>query len=90
MAEAQFYGVAMRRAFGSARLHDLFIEPTWRRRGLGGALFAEVEAWAHALPQCPYLEWQSSATGVSFYEQMGLVGNEADNSDEYPFFEIEV
>lgn len=39
VAEAQFYGVAMRRGFGSARLHDLFVELAWRRRGIAGALF---------------------------------------------------
>lgn len=90
LAEAQFYGTAMRRDFGSARMHDLFVKEAWRRRGIGAALFAEVRAWAEALPQCRYLEWQSSPTGMAFYEQMGLVGNAADDSNEYPFFEIEV
>ncbi|WP_051967585.1 GNAT family N-acetyltransferase [Kitasatospora mediocidica] len=90
VAEAQFYGVAIRRASGSARLHDLFVEPSWRRRGIAGALFAEVRAWARALPQCRHLEWQSSPGALAFYEQMGLVGNEADDSGEYPFFEIPV
>ncbi len=90
MTEAQFYGLAMRRGFGSARLHDLFVEPAWRRRGIARALFAEVKTWAESLPECRYLEWQSSPTGMAFYEQMGLVGNEADDFHEYPFFEIEV
>ncbi|WP_280723082.1 GNAT family N-acetyltransferase [Kitasatospora sp. MAA4] len=63
VAEAQFYGVAMRRASGSARLHDLFVEPSWRRRGIARALFAEVTAWARGLPQCRDLEWQSSPAG---------------------------
>lgn len=90
VAEAQFYGVAMRRNFGSARLHDLFVEPAWRRRGIAAALFAEVQVWAQSSPGCRYLEWQSSPTGLAFYEQMGLVGNAADDSGEYPFFEIEI
>lgn len=90
VAEAQFYGVAMRRDYGSGRLHDLYVEPSRRRRGIARALFAEVKAWTGALPQCRYLAWQSSPPGLAFYERMGLVGNAADNSDEYPFFEIEV
>lgn len=32
------------------------------------------KAWGKALPECRHLEWQSSPTGMAFYEQMGLVG----------------
>lgn len=34
LSEVQFYGVALRRPFGSTRLHDLFVVPAWRRRGI--------------------------------------------------------
>ncbi|MFI5754743.1 GNAT family N-acetyltransferase [Streptomyces sp. NPDC051569] len=76
------------RGVGSARLHDLFVVPRWRRRGVASALFGQVGQWAEALPEYSCLEWRSSPAGLAFYEQMGPVGNEADDSATYPFFEI--
>lgn len=68
LAEAQFYGTALRRAFGVVRFHDLVVDERDRRRGIGSALLDEVERWAMSIPECRYLEWQSSQSAVGFYE----------------------
>lgn len=89
MAEAQFYGVALRRAFGVTRLHDLAVDESFRRRGIGGALLDAVELWASAIPECRYLEWQSSPSAVPFYESRGPVANEHQDLATHPYFDIE-
>lgn len=88
-AEAQYYGPALRRSFGVARMHDLFVLPAWRRRGVGTALVDAVQQWAQARPSCRFLEWQAGAEAVAFYEARGLRGDRVGDYPDYPQFEIE-
>lgn len=90
LAEAQFYGTALRRAFGVVRLHDLVVDERCRRRGIGSALLDEVERWALSIPECRYLEWQSSQSAVAFYEARGLTANEFEDSADYPYFVVDI
>lgn len=90
LAEAQFYGTALRRAFGVVRLHDLVVDDRYRRRGIGSSLLDEVERWAMSTPECRYLEWQSSQSAVVFYEARGLTANEFEDSADHPYFVVEV
>ncbi len=88
LSEVQFYGVSLRRPFGSARLHDLFVVPAWRRRGVARVLFAAAQEWAGGIPECHHLEWQSAETGLPFYASLGLTGDRVADLGQYPFFEI--
>ncbi len=45
-AWAQDYGPGLRRWWSVARLHDLYVTPGWRRRGVGRTLFEAVREWA--------------------------------------------
>ncbi|WP_052663751.1 GNAT family N-acetyltransferase [Psychromicrobium lacuslunae] len=90
IALVQFYGVRIRGEFGSARLHDIFVEEAHRNRGIATALLAAVHDWVIARPECKWLEWQASPSAIPFYEKMGLRANEHNDSEEYPFFEITV
>ena len=90
LAEAQFYGPALRRAFGVVRLHDLVVKDDFRRRGIGSALLDEIERWAMSIPQCRYVEWQSSRSAIPFYEARGLTANEYEDSADYPYFVVDI
>jgi GNAT superfamily N-acetyltransferase len=89
-AETQFYGMTLRRPFGVTRMHDLVVDEAHRRRGIGSALLDAVEGWAAAIPECRYLEWQSSPSAVAFYRARGLVANEYEDSDKFPYFVIDM
>jgi GNAT superfamily N-acetyltransferase len=71
----------------TARLHDLFVTPDHRRRGIGSALFLAVKTWAERRG-VRYLEWQASRAALPFYERLGYTGDPCPQPD-YPFFEIE-
>jgi len=88
VVEAQFWGPSLRRDFGSARLHWIYVEPEWRRHGVASLLHQAVLGWCRSLPGCRYLEWQSSPGAVAFYEGMGLIPNAEADYDEFPFFEV--
>lgn len=88
VVEAQFWGVALRRGFGSTRLHWIYVEPEWRKRGVASALHEAVLEWCRSIPDCSYLEWQSSPEAVPFYRRMGLVPNAEADYEEFPFFEV--
>jgi len=84
---AQDYGPHLRTGDRTARLHDLFVPTSQRKRGIGTALFAAIRAWAEGRG-VRYLEWQASHAAVPFYERLGYTGNPCPQP-EYPFFEIE-
>jgi GNAT superfamily N-acetyltransferase len=86
-AMAQGYGPRLRSGEETVRLHDLMVSSEHRRRGVGQALFAVVKDWVNARG-ARYLEWQSSAAGIAFYESLGLKGDPCPQP-EYPFFEID-
>ena len=87
-AWVQDYGPGLRHAWSVARLHDLFVAPSWRRRGAGRRLFAAVWEWAARRGTVRYLEWQASLAAVPFYERLGFTGDTRSDLEEHPYFEI--
>ncbi len=87
-AWAQDYGPHLRGGAHTARLHDLYVVPEWRRRGIGRQLFEAVRIWAagHAIR---WLQWQASTAAVPFYARLGLVGDTRSDLQERPFYEID-
>lgn len=70
-----------------ARMHDLYVRPEYRRRGIGRELMQGAATWTarHAR----YLEWQAgAATSAPFYERLGYHG-EPCPQPEYPTFVID-
>jgi GNAT superfamily N-acetyltransferase len=86
-AWAQDYGPHLRSGNRTARLHDLFVRPDYRKLGVGTALFMAIKTWAEQAG-IRYLEWQASQTALGFYERLGYKGDPCPQPD-YPFFEIE-
>ncbi len=86
-AMAQGYLPRLRSGDETVRLHDLMVMGTHRRRGVGRALFGAIQDWVKARGS-RYLEWQSSASGIAFYESLGLKGDPCPQP-EYPFFEVD-
>ncbi|MDQ3700334.1 MAG: GNAT family N-acetyltransferase, partial [Chloroflexota bacterium] len=87
-AWVQDYGPGLRRWWSVARLHDLYVAPGARRRGIGRALIMAVREWATGRETVKYLEWQASQAAVPFYERLGLQGDTRADLEEHPFFEI--
>jgi GNAT superfamily N-acetyltransferase len=83
----QDYGAHLRAGFRTARLHDLFVLPTYRRLGIGATLFHAVKGWAQQ-GGIRYLEWQASQSALGFYQRLGYIGDPCPQP-EYPFFEID-
>ena len=67
-------------------MHDLYVVPTHRRRGVAKRLMGAVEDWARQ-NDVTYLQWQANRASVPFYEALGLQGV-TDPDPEHPFFEI--
>jgi GNAT superfamily N-acetyltransferase len=84
---AQDYGPHLRTGDKRARLHDLFVQPAYRQRRIGQALFHAVTAWAEQA-NIRYLEWQANLSASGFYQRLGYVGDPCPQPD-FPFFEIE-
>ncbi len=71
-----------------ARLHDLYVAPGDRCRGVGRVLMAGVEGWAAG--RVRYVEWQAGEkTSAPFYERLGYRG-EPCPQPEYPTFVIDL
>jgi len=51
-------------------LEDLWIEPEWIGKGIGGTLFRHAAAHAIGLG-AKYLEWEAEPNAAGFYERMG-------------------
>jgi GNAT superfamily N-acetyltransferase len=87
-AGAQDYGDHLRagRLGRVARLHDLFVEPAARRRGVGRELVASVVDWAST--RVAHLQWQAhEGDAAAFYEHLGYRGEPCPQPD-YPEFEV--
>jgi len=85
-AWAQDYGPHLRTGEALVRIHDLFVEPGMRRRGVGKELFTYARRWA-AGRGATYLQWQASRDALPFYAALGLAGDPCPDP-EHPFFEI--
>jgi len=85
-AWAQDYGPHLRTGEAIVRIHDLFVEPGMRRRGVGKELFTYARRWA-AGRGATYLQWQASRDALPFYAALGLAGDPCPDP-EHPFFEI--
>jgi GNAT superfamily N-acetyltransferase len=86
-AWAQSYGQHLRTLDITARLHDLFVLPTHRKRGIAEQLLKAVIEWAK-VSNVKYLQWQANKASAAFYERLGY-GAIPDPDPEHPFFEIE-
>lgn len=83
---AQNYGPHLRTGESIVRIHDLYVEPEERRRGIGRAIFMHLRAWA-AEQGARYLQWQASQDALAFYDALGLTGDPCPDPD-HPFFEV--
>ena len=83
-ALAQDYGRNPRRQFTFGRLHDLFVHPGARRRGIGRRLMDAVAAWARDREMI--LDWQARWEAVPFYESLGLTKDTVGDQARFPGF----
>lgn len=79
-AAAQDYGPALHQDRSIARMHDLWVSPSARGRGVGTALFEAVRDWAQRETRIGMLQWQASDVAIDFYRTLGLEGEDADAS----------
>lgn len=87
-AWAQNYGPHIRTGQSIVRLHDLFVAPDSRMKGVGTKLFEAVVNWAREAGAA-WLQWQASRSALPFYTHLGIVPHAAEDL-EHPFFEIEL
>ena len=85
-AMAQDYGGNPRREYTVGRLHDLFVLPGMRRRGIAGQLMAGVAEWCRNRPQPMILDWQSRLDAVPFYESLGYAPDYLGDQADFPGF----
>jgi GNAT superfamily N-acetyltransferase len=89
-AAIQDYGTHLRLGdmHRMSRLHDLYVRPDDRRRGVGSALMEAVKNWA--AQHVRYVEWQAGRqTSAPFYERLGYRGD-AFPQPTHPTFCIDV
>ena len=89
-ALAQDYGPGLRRAFGVGRMHDLYVDPAYRRRGAGRLLVQSVVAWCRTRPAPMILDWQSRLDAAPFYDALGLTGDTTGDTATYPAYSIDL
>lgn len=89
-ALAQDYGPKLRLRFTVGRLHDLYVAPELRRRGVGRMLMERVFAWARDRPEPMILDWQASPSAVPFYEALGFRADRVGDFPEYPGFSLDL
>jgi GNAT superfamily N-acetyltransferase len=68
------YGLLDRDRSGAGRLGGMWVEPAWRRRGVGSALLQEVFNWAreHGLSRLGLWAPAHSAAALALYGQAGF------------------
>ena len=64
----------MRKDLKTVCLDDIFVLPSYRRRGLAAKLFAEVEAWAKAQGaiRLELHTWDFNKGAIAMYQAMGM------------------
>jgi GNAT superfamily N-acetyltransferase len=70
-----FYNYSTWRGHTGIYLEDLFVRPTFRKRGIGKALLSKVAVIAHA-EGCPRLEWAVldwNTPAIDFYHSLGAL-----------------
>lgn len=85
-AWVQNYGPHLRTGRSIARLHDLYVAPTWRHSRIGTHLFYAVRDWCEQ-QNIAWLQWQASQAAVAFYTALGLTGDPCPDPT-HPFYEI--
>ncbi|MDQ2848782.1 MAG: GNAT family N-acetyltransferase [Actinomycetota bacterium] len=85
-ALVQDFGPGLRRDFSVGRMHDLYVEPVHRRRGIGRLIMAAVEAWCRDRPAPMILDWQARLEAVPFYEAIGFQADYLGDTAEFPHF----
>ena len=83
----QNYGPHLRAGFSTARMHDLFVKPEYRKRGVARELLAYIKTWTKE-ENITYLQWQANRDSAGFYEALGLEAV-MDPDLNHPFYEIE-
>ncbi|MGK7935345.1 MAG: N-acetyltransferase family protein [Xenococcaceae cyanobacterium] len=69
------------------RFSTLYVLESFRRQGIGKALFLHIYDWAKSIG-ATWLEWYASPNAVDFYKSLGYEGTL--NSNPYhPYYEIE-
>lgn len=68
---------------GIAELEDLFVDPSWMRRGVGEALVLDIAEQVHRLG-FDVLEVTANPHAMAFYEHMGFVVDRIVDTEFYP------
>ena len=90
-AALQDYGPHLRSGdrHRTAKLHDLYTLPGWRRQGVARALMDEVRSWAVQRP-LRYVFWYASQREASAaYQRLGFIP-EGSGQEGYDFFELDL
>jgi GNAT superfamily N-acetyltransferase len=82
------YSEHLRSGSVTARLHDLYVKPKYRKKGIGRMLFQSIRKWCSE-NNVRYLQWQSGKNSQGFYESLGFKGDTESDLKEHPFHEID-
>lgn len=83
---AQDYGFHLRLGKKTCRLHDLYVLPEHRKKGLARQLMGATANWCQSV-DATWLQWNASKESVQFYKRIGCKSLRHD--EETPEFEIE-
>ncbi|KAI3422649.1 hypothetical protein GPALN_013147 [Globodera pallida] len=85
LAAYALYFTLTSREFGKMfMLEDIYIKETFRRQGIGKAIFSELSKLAF-VQQCPLIEWfvlRSNAKAIEFYDHFENSKNMTNNSSD--------
>lgn len=85
----QDYGPGLRGDFSVGRMHDMFVAPVQRRRGVGKRLMSSVQGWVDSRPTRLILDWQAPLSAVSFYQSLGYSADFEGDFRNFPGFSLE-